>query len=127
MGSNMVFFFLLNLYVNFSLLLHFLNLFGHIIFFSPLFKELAKYGKEILPTQQTYKLEFSLGSNLSEMGFRIMNLGAYECLLGMDWLILNDTQIHCGKGQVTFQNLKREQVMTQGEARKPKILGRIVL
>ena len=58
--------------------------------------------------EKVVDLEFSLQGHSSRQEFRVMRLGKFQGILGMDWLRSHDADIQCGKGTISFETNSRE-------------------
>ena len=46
--------------------------------------------------------------------FRVLKMGKFEGILGMDWLSKNKANIHCGQGILSFQSSEGQRVQVEG-------------
>ena len=81
--------------------------------------ELAN-GKEVISRNAVGNLNFELGGNPTSAFFRILPIGMYDGILGMDWLSANKANIHCANGIVTFRNNQGQEMLVQGRNSAPK-------
>ena len=59
-------------------------------------------GSNILTEEQTVEIPFQLSENPTSHQFRVLKLGKFQGILGMDWLGQNDSDINCKRGLVSF-------------------------
>ena len=52
--------------------------------------------------EQTVEIPFQLSENPTNHQFRVLKLGKFQGILGMDWLGQNDSDINCKRGIVSF-------------------------
>ena len=67
-------------------------------------------GSSILTKEQILKLSFQLGGNPTSQEFRILKMGKFQGILGMDWLGQDKAQINCGLGSILFTSNLEAQV-----------------
>ena len=87
---------------------------------STLTVELAT-GKKTKSLTTTGTLNFCLGSENTSAHFRVLPLGIYDGILGMDWLKQNDAQIHCKDALLSFLNGNSNRVSILGKRGQPKL------
>lgn len=78
---------------------------------SPMQVELAS-GKLLLTRYETEELASK---------FKVLPLGLYDGILGMDWLTRNQANIHCHKGTISFLDLNGNKVQGIGETGSPPL------
>ncbi len=71
-------------------------------------------GSDILTEEQTVEIPFQLSENPTRHQFRVLKLGKFQGILGMDWLGQNDSDINCKRGIVSFLTSERKKVQVQG-------------
>ena len=81
-------------------------------------RALLANGSTILVDEQTVDLSFQLESNPTTQQFRILKLGKFQGILGMDWLSKNHADINCHQGIISFLSSDGDRVQVQGKARK---------
>lgn len=59
-------------------------------------------GSSILTDEQVIELSFNLEGNSSSQKFRILKMGKFQGILGMDWLSRNQAGINCSQGLISF-------------------------
>ena len=59
-------------------------------------------GSSILAYEQVLTISFQLSGNPTTQEFRILKMGKFQGILGMDWLGKNKAQINCGLGSILF-------------------------
>ena len=52
-------------------------------------------GSNLATLEQVVKIDFGLGGFSTYQGFRVLKMGKFQGILGMDWLHKNDAVIHC--------------------------------
>ena len=87
---------------------------------SSLTVELAT-GKRIKSATSIGTLHFQLGDKQTSSTFRVLPLGTYDGILGMDWLSQNNALLHCKDALLTFQDSCGEKVTISGIRGKPKL------
>ena len=60
-------------------------------------------GTEIVIREEVVDLEFTLQGHGSSQRFRVMKLGKFQGIIGMDWLQTHDANIHCKTRTISFQ------------------------
>ena len=65
-------------------------------------RALLANGSLILADEQVLELSFLRGGNPTSQEFRILKMGKFQGILGMDWLRKNKARINCGQGIVLF-------------------------
>ena len=78
-------------------------------------------GKKTKSLTTTGNLNFCLGSENTSAHFRVLPLGIYDGILGMDWLKQNDAQIHCKDALLSFLNGNSNRVSILGKRGQPKL------
>ena len=66
-------------------------------------------------------LKFKLGGHDTHATFRVLPLGIYDGILGMDWLKEHDAIVRCGKASLTFLTNDNQEVCISGVRGKPKL------
>ncbi|MCO5602462.1 hypothetical protein L7F22_056594 [Adiantum nelumboides] len=74
--------------------------------------------------EQIVELLFQLEGHSTSQSLRVLKMGKFQGILGMDWLIKNKADIHCRQGTVSFYSLNEEQVYIHG--RRGNALLRVV-
>ena len=87
---------------------------------SSLTVELAT-GKRIKSATSIGTLHFNLGDKPTSSNFRVLPLGTYDGILGMDWLSKNNALLHCKDALLTFQDSRGEKATISGTRGKPKL------
>ena len=87
---------------------------------SSLTVELAT-GKRIKSATSIGNLNFKLGDKPTSSTFRVLPLGTYDGILGMDWLSKNNALLHCKDALLTFQDSHGEKATISGTRGKPKL------
>ena len=59
-------------------------------------------GTSILIDEKVLELSFQLGGSPTSQDLRILKMGKFQGILGMDWLGKNKAQINCGLGSILF-------------------------
>ena len=72
-------------------------------------------GSTILVDEQTVELPFQLDGNPTSHKFRVLKMGKFQGILGMDWLSLSCADINCRQGIVSFLTNKGQRVQVQGQ------------
>ena len=78
-------------------------------------------GKRIKSATSIGTLHFQLGDKQTSSTFRVLPLGTYDGILGMDWLSQNNALLHCKDALLTFQDSCGKKVIISGIRRKPKL------
>lgn len=78
-------------------------------------------GKQIQSYTSIKNLNFTLGGHQTNASFRVLPLGIYNGILGMDWLIKNNASIECKAGQLKFKTSQGDEVITAGTRGDPKL------
>lgn len=78
-------------------------------------------GKKTHSSSSVKNLNFSLGNHPTRASFRVLPLGIYDGILGMDWLTLNDATVECKSRKLTFTSLLGGRVVTLGTRGDPKL------
>ncbi|MCO5554581.1 hypothetical protein L7F22_008111 [Adiantum nelumboides] len=71
-------------------------------------------GSNITTEEQTVDISFQIDKNPTTQRFRILKLGKFQGILGMDWLSQNDSDINCKRGLVSFITSEGKRVQVQG-------------
>ena len=66
-------------------------------------------------------LDFNLVGQKTTANFRVLPLGIYDGILGMDWLTKNYASLHCREQNLSFRNNLDEEVTIKGERGKPTL------
>ena len=85
----------------------------------PLTVELAT-GKRTHTITSVGSIDFKFGEAQTRENFRVLNLGVYDGILGMDWLQDNKTALKCRDGVLIFldnQGQKSKVMGTHGESK----------
>ncbi|MCO5597053.1 hypothetical protein L7F22_051127 [Adiantum nelumboides] len=72
-------------------------------------------GSNITTEEQTVDISFQIDKNPTTQRFRILKLGKFQGILGMDWLSQNDSDINCKKGLISFITSEGKRVQVQFE------------
>lgn len=72
-------------------------------------------GSTILVDEQTVEIPFQLEGIPTSHEFRVLNMGKFQGILGMDWLSLNYADISCRQGIVSFLTGEGKRVQVQGQ------------
>ena len=64
----------------------------------------------ILIDKQVVSFSFNLDENHTAQKFRILKIGKFQGILGMDWLSQNQARIYCRQGIVSFFSSQGERV-----------------
>ena len=59
-------------------------------------------GKEVLSRTAIRYLSFALGGSSTSAYFRVLLVGVYDGILGMDWLQAKCANIYCAQGTFSF-------------------------
>ena len=87
---------------------------------SKLTVELAT-GKQTHSSSSIGDLKFNLGGHQTEAKFRVLQLGIYDGILGMDWLIKNEAALECKSGKLRFKDRDNREVTISGNRAKPEL------
>ncbi|MCO5580025.1 hypothetical protein L7F22_033891 [Adiantum nelumboides] len=60
------------------------------------------------------ELLFQLEGHSTSQSLRVLKMGKFQGILGMDWLSKNKADIHCSQGTISFYSLNGEQVYIHG-------------
>ena len=72
-------------------------------------------GSTIQMDEQIVDLIFQLEDHSTEQRFRVLKMGKFEGILGMDWLSKNKANIHCGQKILSFfQSSEGQRVQVEG-------------
>ncbi|MCO5608643.1 hypothetical protein L7F22_062857 [Adiantum nelumboides] len=74
--------------------------------------------------EQIVEILFQLEGHSTSQRFRVLKMGKFQGILGMDWLSKNKNDIHCSQGTVSFYSLNEEQVYIH--ARRGNMPSRVV-
>ena len=77
-------------------------------------------GKEVLSRTAVGYLSFELGGSSTSAYFRVLPVGVYDGILGMDWLRSRHANIHCAQGTFSFLDDRNQEILVQGKNGKPK-------
>ena len=86
----------------------------------PLTMELAT-GKRTHTVTSAGNIEFKLGEAQTRGTFRVLNLGVYDGILGMDWLKENKATLKCRDGILTFLDSQGQKAKVVGTHGKPEL------
>ena len=75
-------------------------------------------GSQVLIEEKIVDLQFSMQGHSSSQQFRVMKMGKFQGILGMDWLRKHNADIHCKRGTISFQSDNGEIVHIQGKRGK---------
>ena len=75
-------------------------------------------GTSIVTEERVLEFSFQLEGNPTSQEFRILKMGKFQGILGMDWLSKNQAGINCRKGVVTFISKEGNEVEIQGRSGK---------
>ncbi|MCO5558716.1 hypothetical protein L7F22_012302 [Adiantum nelumboides] len=64
--------------------------------------------------EQFVELLFQLEGHSTSQSLRVLKMGKFQGILGMDWLSKNKANIHCSQGTISFYSLNEEQVYIHG-------------
>ncbi|MCO5566312.1 hypothetical protein L7F22_019989 [Adiantum nelumboides] len=64
--------------------------------------------------EQIVELPFHLEGHSTSQRLRVLKMGKFQGILGMDWLSENKADIHCSQGTVSFYSSSGEQVYIHG-------------
>ena len=76
--------------------------------------------KEVLSRTTVGYLGFELGGSSISAYFRVLLVGFYDGILGMDWLRSRHANIHCAQGTFSFLDDRNQEVLVQGKNGQPK-------
>lgn len=76
---------------------------------NPMQVELAN-GKILFTCHEMEPIEFLLGGNPTLSQFKVLPLGMFDGILGMDWLSKSQAEIKCHKGTLSFVDLHGNKV-----------------
>ena len=68
-------------------------------------------GSNLTTLEQVIKLDFDLGGFSTYQEFRVLKLGKFQGILGMDWLHKNNAVIHCAQETLSFIDSQESQVL----------------
>ena len=68
-------------------------------------------GSSLTTLEQVVKIGFELRGFSTYQAFRILNMGKFQGILGMDWLHKNNAIIHCAQGSLSFIDAQGNQVL----------------
>ena len=66
-------------------------------------------------------MHFNLAGNQTTANFRVLPLGVYDGILGMDWLISNHAIISCKEQNLSFRDVNGNTVLAHGKNGKPQL------
>ena len=75
-------------------------------------------GTSILTDEQVVDFSFNLEGNLTSQKFRILKMGKFQGILGMDWLSRNQADINCSQGIISFLSDDGQKVEVKGRSGK---------
>ena len=75
-------------------------------------------GSTIQMMEQIVDLNFQLEDHSTEQRFRVLKMGKFEGILGMDWFSRNKADIHCSQGTLSFQSSRGQRVQVEGRTGK---------
>lgn len=78
-------------------------------------------GKLTSSSTSLKNMKFKLGSHDTQANFRILPLGIYDGILGMDWLTHNHASIDCKNGQLKFNTAQGQEVVIVATRGDPKL------
>ncbi|MCO5610521.1 hypothetical protein L7F22_064760 [Adiantum nelumboides] len=64
--------------------------------------------------EQIVELLFQLEGHSTSQSLRVLKMGKFQGILGMDWLSKNKADIHCSQGTISFYSLNEEKVYIHG-------------
>ena len=70
-------------------------------------------GTPILTDELVVSFSFNLDGNPTAQKFRILKIGKFQGILGMDWLGQNQAGIYCSQGTISFVSNQGEKVEIQ--------------
>jgi len=82
--------------------------------------ELAS-GKTLFTRHETEPIKFLLDGNPTTSQFKILPLGLFDGILGMDWLSQSQAEIKCQQGVVSFMDLGGNRVQISGSNGTPTL------
>ena len=78
-------------------------------------------GKQTQSSTSIKNIQFKLGGQETSSSFRILPLGIYDGILGMDWLITNNATIVCKEKKLKFKTLNGKDTIVTGTRGDPKL------
>ena len=78
-------------------------------------------GKQTYSSSSIGDLKFKLGGHQTQAKFRVLQLGVYDGILGMDWLIKNEAALECKSGQLRFKDQDKQDVIISRNRAKPQL------
>ena len=78
-------------------------------------------GKQTYSSSSIGDLKFNLGGHQTKAKFRVLQLGIYDGILGMDWLIKNEAALECKSGQLRFKDWDKRDVTISGNRANPEL------
>ncbi len=75
-------------------------------------------GSSIVTEERVVDLSFQLEGNPTSQKFRILKMGKFQGILGMDWLSKNQAGINCSQGVVSFISSEGKKVEIRGRSGK---------
>ena len=85
------------------------------------FKVELATGKQTQSSTSVKNLNFKLGGQETNSSFRVLPLGIYDGILGMDWLIKNNATIDYKEKKLKFKTLNGEDTIVTGTRGDPKL------
>ena len=71
-------------------------------------------GSNLTTPEQVVKIDFELGGFSTYQEFRVLKMGKFQGILGMDWLHKNNAVIHCAQGTLSFLDSQESQALVSG-------------
>ena len=71
-------------------------------------------GSSLTTLEQIVKIDFELGGFSTYQEFRVLKMGKFQGILGMDWLHKNNVVIHCAQGTLSFIESQGNQALVSG-------------
>lgn len=75
-------------------------------------------GTTLTCEEQIVELPFQLEGHSTSQPLRILKMGKFQGILGMDWLSQNRADIHCSQGTVSFLTSSQDRVLIHGRRGK---------
>ena len=66
--------------------------------------------------KQVVSFSFNLDENPTAQKFRILKIGKFQGILGMDWLSQNQAGIYCSQGIVSFVSSQAKKLEVKGRS-----------
>ena len=75
-------------------------------------------GTTILTDKLSIEIDFQLGGFPAHQEFRVLKMGQFQGILGMDWLKRSKAVIHCGRGTLSFWDYNNDHAQVSGKLGK---------